>query len=264
MRGAVRSYARGRRAGWWLVALLWAVEPIALAQDDAGGGGEAAESTAPSDAESEGQEERARFLFEEGRTAFYEGRFEEALALFRRAHELSGRDALLYNIGQSLDRLRRDEEAIEVFERYLQKVPDAPNRGEVEARLQVLREAVARRRAHEAEGRGEASPSGADAVEGDGAAAVGVGASRAGGAPEAREVEPASERAASTPEATEQSTPLAPSRPAERAEGGGPAWWVWTLVGVGATLLVLGGLAVAADQANRPPEVPGADYQVRF
>ncbi len=183
----------------------------------------------PAEAEDRGESEteaRARFLFQEGRNAFYEGRFEEALALFRRAHALSRRDTLLYNIGQSLDRLRRDEEAIEAFELYLERVPSAPNRGEVEARLQVLRRAVSRRDAA-SEAQGESSSSTAQ-------------------------------------NALLAASPAPPESSSTESEEGGGSWWVWTLVGVGTTLLVLGGLVVAADRADTPPQVPGADQQVLF
>lgn len=91
-------------------------------------------------------DEEARLRFEAGRVAFAAGRNEEALADFRRAYELSHRPALLYNIGVTLDRMRRDADALEHFERYLAETPSegVSNRGEVEARIVILREAVAR------------------------------------------------------------------------------------------------------------------------
>lgn len=88
-------------------------------------------------------DQEARSLFEAGRSAFTAGRFDDALGHFQRAYELSGRAVLLFNIGQSLDRLRRDEETLDTFERYLEAVPDAPNRPQVEARVEILRAALA-------------------------------------------------------------------------------------------------------------------------
>lgn len=81
----------------------------------------------------------ARGLFRAGRDAYNDARYEQALELFRRAYELSRRPALLYNVGQAADRLRRDDEAIEAFEAYLAALPEAENRLEVETRLAVLR-----------------------------------------------------------------------------------------------------------------------------
>ncbi|UJR82846.1 tetratricopeptide repeat protein [Sandaracinus amylolyticus] len=87
----------------------------------------------------------AQARFESGRLAFESGRYEEALADFRRSYELSRRSLILYNIGIVLDRLRRDAEALEAFERFLEAEPDAENREDVEARIAILRTQVAAR-----------------------------------------------------------------------------------------------------------------------
>jgi hypothetical protein len=92
------------------------------------------------------RDQEARALFEAGRVAFDHGRFEDALGHFRRAHELSGRPQLLYNIGAAADKLRLDEVALEAFRGYLTSVPSARNRAEVEARIAVLERTVARQR----------------------------------------------------------------------------------------------------------------------
>jgi tetratricopeptide (TPR) repeat protein len=84
----------------------------------------------------------ARELFMAGRAAYEAGRYEEALTQFQRAHSLSGRNELLFNIGQSFDRLRRDADAIEAFERYLQTEPAQDERVAIEARLAILRRHV--------------------------------------------------------------------------------------------------------------------------
>ncbi len=87
-------------------------------------------------------DEEAHLRFEAGRVAFSRGRFEDALADFQRAYALSHRYALLYNIGQAFDRLRRDDEAIDALEQFLAEAPaDDPNRAEVEARIGVMRAA---------------------------------------------------------------------------------------------------------------------------
>jgi tetratricopeptide (TPR) repeat protein len=89
----------------------------------------------------------AHARFESGRLAMESGRYEEALADFTRSYELSGRGIILFNIGLVHDRLRRDGEALDAFERYLEAVPDAPNREEVWARVLVLRRAMEQRQA---------------------------------------------------------------------------------------------------------------------
>lgn len=110
----------------------------ARAQDagDSAQTGESAE--APDSAES-----AARAEFEAGRDAFDQGEYERALDYWRRSYDISHAPELLYNMGTALDRLRRNGEAIDIFSRYLEERADAPNRAEVEARLEVLREAQA-------------------------------------------------------------------------------------------------------------------------
>lgn len=88
----------------------------------------------------------ARALYEAGRIAFDQGRFEAALRYFQGSYRLSGRPALLFNIGTVADRLRQDEVALDAFRRYLAAVPDSPERPGVLARIRILEEAVARSR----------------------------------------------------------------------------------------------------------------------
>jgi tetratricopeptide (TPR) repeat protein len=100
---------------------------------------------APGRAQTSAQDEEAHRRFEAGQLAFGDGRYETALSDFRAAYELSHHAELLYNVGQCADRLRRDADALEAFERYLREAGDgARYRREVEARLDVLRAAVAR------------------------------------------------------------------------------------------------------------------------
>ncbi len=82
-------------------------------------------------------------LFEAGRVAYAAGRFEDALDYFQRAHSMSGRAILLYNVGSAADKLRRDAVALDAFRRYLEAVPAAENRAEVESRIHVLEQVVA-------------------------------------------------------------------------------------------------------------------------
>ncbi len=97
----------------------------ALAQEDEG---------------SAAMDEEARLVFQAGTVAFEDARYEEALERFRTAYELSGRTQLLYNIGVSADRLRRDEEALVAFEQFIAESPaDADGVRDAEARVEVLR-----------------------------------------------------------------------------------------------------------------------------
>lgn len=79
-----------------------------------------------------------RPLFEEGRRAHEQGRFEDAAEAFYRAREAGGPPSLLYNQALCLDRLERFEAARSVYQAYLEASPAAANRAEVEARIAEL------------------------------------------------------------------------------------------------------------------------------
>lgn len=84
----------------------------------------------------------ARGLFQAGRASYDAGKYEDALKYFQQAYDLSQRPGLLYNIGQASDRLHDDRKTIEVFRLYLERVPEADNRAEVEGRLRSLERIV--------------------------------------------------------------------------------------------------------------------------
>lgn len=95
-------------------------------------------------AQGESREDEAQALFHAGRAAFDAGHFDTALSRFEEAYELSGRTLLLYNIGVTAERLRRDARALEAFEQYLTEHPNAENASQVRARIEILRESLAR------------------------------------------------------------------------------------------------------------------------
>lgn len=88
-------------------------------------------------------DEEARALFEAGRVAYEDGRYEDALGYFERSFELSHRSALHFNLGLAYDRLRRDREALAAFEAYLESEPDPERAVEVQNRVRALRESLA-------------------------------------------------------------------------------------------------------------------------
>jgi tetratricopeptide (TPR) repeat protein len=90
----------------------------------------------------------AKKSFAEGTRAYADGEFETALANFRRAYELTGSPDLLYNIATVSDRMRRDQEALEAYEGYLEARPKSRDREHVAGRIDALRSAIeARKRA---------------------------------------------------------------------------------------------------------------------
>ena len=116
-------------------------------------------------------DDEARALFNAGRVAFDDARYADALGHFRRAHELSGRTELLYNIGLAADRLRRDEEALEAFEAYLRELPDSPRSDDIRARVEILRETLARHASETPEPTATVEPPSDDGSSGDGTSA---------------------------------------------------------------------------------------------
>ncbi len=88
----------------------------------------------------------AKEAFDLGTRAYADGEFETALASFRRAYELTGSPDLLYNIATVSDRMRRDEDALQAYEGYLEARPKSADREHVESRIAVLRDAIAARR----------------------------------------------------------------------------------------------------------------------
>jgi len=84
-------------------------------------------------------------LREQGDVALRDGRFADALALFRRAAQESGDPSAWLAVGDAADRLRDDATALEAYEAYLAARPDAPDRVEILARIAVLRRVLARR-----------------------------------------------------------------------------------------------------------------------
>jgi tetratricopeptide (TPR) repeat protein len=81
----------------------------------------------------------ARSAFETGRDAYERGDFPEALRHFERAHELSKRTELFFNIGRAADADGQTARAISAYTAYLEALPNADNREFVRARLVRLR-----------------------------------------------------------------------------------------------------------------------------
>lgn len=69
---------------------------------------------------------------QEGTRLYQRGELEAALAAFTAAYEAEPRPELLFQIGQCHRRLGRRDEAVFFFRGYLARLPDAPDRIEVE------------------------------------------------------------------------------------------------------------------------------------
>jgi len=129
-----------------LAAVMAVISPLlpspVLAQTEGAAQTDDAAPNNPSDSSND-NEQIAKELFEAGRAAYDAGRFEDALRDFQDAYARSPRPKLLFNIGQSADRLRMDEMALSFLRKYLAEAGDADNRAAVENRVRVLEQVTA-------------------------------------------------------------------------------------------------------------------------
>lgn len=93
------------------------------------------------------QRERALDLFEKGKTAYREGRFEEAVELLTEAYALEPVPVLLYNLARAEEGKGAFAEAIAAYERYLATEKEIPDRGAIEQKITSLRRTIEEREA---------------------------------------------------------------------------------------------------------------------
>lgn len=78
---------------------------------------------------------RARARYRAGADAFEEGRYRDAIDLFKDAAKLAPNPAFSYNIGLAYERLNEHAKALRWYRDYLRREPAAPDREEVGARI---------------------------------------------------------------------------------------------------------------------------------
>lgn len=83
-------------------------------------------------------EPSARELYESGERAYTEGRYDEAIGFFERAHALDPQAALAFNLGQAYEKAGQLARAVQSFREYLRREPFASDAKEVEARIADL------------------------------------------------------------------------------------------------------------------------------
>lgn len=89
-------------------------------------------------------DDRARMHFQSGMSYYEQARYDEAAREFVEAYALSQRPALLLNLSQAYERDLKFAEAIAELQRYLEAVPDSPQRRTVESRIARMGELQAR------------------------------------------------------------------------------------------------------------------------
>ena len=82
--------------------------------------------------------ERAKALFESGVAHYNLGEYDEAVADFESGYRYRPEPLFLYNIAQGLRRAHHRESALAYYHRYLELVPDAPERASVLVTIEEL------------------------------------------------------------------------------------------------------------------------------
>lgn len=99
-----------------------------------------------SDAAAQSREvrERARTAYARGQELFRNGQYEEAERAFREAYEAVPNPVVLLGIAETEERQGRGVQSVNTLQQYLTSRPDAPDRADIEARMQRLRNTPAR------------------------------------------------------------------------------------------------------------------------
>lgn len=81
---------------------------------------------------------QAKAHYETGKAHFDANRFEEAMADFTEAYNLTAEPNLLFNLAACAERMGEKERAIAYYNLYLDEVPDAPDADVVRGRIEAL------------------------------------------------------------------------------------------------------------------------------
>ena len=86
---------------------------------------------------------KAREHYQKGLTHYDIKEYSDALTEFKNAYRVVQDPAFLFNIAQCYRKLGQDVEALDYYRNYLRRFPTAPNRAEVERRIQEIERELA-------------------------------------------------------------------------------------------------------------------------
>jgi tetratricopeptide (TPR) repeat protein len=165
---------------------------------------------------------QAKQHFEAGRNAYNAGDFVTAIREFKAAEALRPSPLLAYNIGLANEKLNKKRVAVKYFKRYLEQMPNAPNKAEVEGRIANLEKEIA----------AQPPPTTPEVQQ------------PADNPPPQVQAQPGGyDPYSSTPPSGSAATP---------AKKKGSSWWVWLLVAGGAAVLTAIIIAVVVVYADSP------------
>jgi len=195
----------------------------------------------------------AREHYLKGTKAFDLGLYEEAIAEYMAAYKAKDDPALLYNIAQSHRLAGHAADAQRFYRMYLRKIPDAPNRDEVEAKLAELQKLIDQQKKTQTMPPDQVKPLGSTPA---GEPRPGPASTEPGPRPSAAEPKPGAVPAAEAP------SPPPAEPPAEAGPPGhaGRTKKIAGLAVAGAGLAVaITGIALAATAGSLSNELGAAD-----
>lgn len=83
-------------------------------------------------------EAKAKSFYEQGKAEFEAGRFEDAMAAFTEAYNLTAEPKLLFNLAACAEGMKDKERAKAYYQVYLEELPDAEDANDVRARIEKL------------------------------------------------------------------------------------------------------------------------------
>jgi tetratricopeptide (TPR) repeat protein len=184
---------------------------------------------------------KAREHYQKGLTHYDIKEYSDALTEFKNAYRVVQDPAFLFNIAQCYRKLGQDVEALDYYRNYLRRFPTAPNRAEVDRRIQEIERELATRAPASGAPLATAEPPPSrppvDTIKP-------LTPPPAAGAPPPVLPAPASAQPSAPPPAAVVTT-----SPDAGGGGGEPAfyqrWWFWTGVGAVVAAAVVAGIAVA-------------------
>lgn len=185
----------------------------------------------------------ARRHFENGTRLFASGRLAEALVEFESANRIKPDPALLYDLAETHRALGHDSTALTYYRAFLEAAPYSPKREEVETKIRLLADVVAR---HEQELRKITADAAERAREADEAKSLAQQLA-AVAALESMRAQQAQKRAHEAQEHADQILALHKTPPLYKR------WWLWTIVGAVAAA------GIATTVVLTRPQVPSTN-----
>ena len=152
-----------------------------------------------------------------------------ALDDFKQAFRYKDDAVFLYNIAQCYRIMNKNDDALAFYRSYLRRLPEAPNRAEVEAKIVALQEAIATQE-------------------------------KARTTPKQGLETPDSVQTPPPPDANANNTLVATSTPPPKKTPVYKKWWLWTAVGGVVVVGVAVGLGVGLSSSSGPATFPRISF----